>query len=70
MMSNYLDIARKVLKDQKEETPSLTTPAGTLNLLCNGCRRGVLQLHNLGGGIWRCLSCLELRPLVKGTDHL
>ena len=32
-------------------------------LRCNGCAQSVQRLHNLGGGCWRCLECVEQREL-------
>ena len=34
-------------------------------LLCNGCSQGVVALHNLGGGLWRCVECTERRPVKQ-----
>ena len=34
-------------------------------LLCRGCSLSVTALHNLGGGKWRCLACVERRALMQ-----
>lgn len=45
------------------KAPGKVRPVEQVLLLCRGCGQTVHTLHNLGGGQWRCLTCVEHRTL-------